>query len=339
MHILVDVRTSCPSDIPWLLYGHHWAQLWKKYHPHDQITFLAYVWDEILGFPSVFIKRGWQIFWHKKLAHHGYWPDRSISFSRLPDFDRSVPSIRHIADLSKLIYPEDPLSPMQYRWQERREREMLRHARHIIIPHTDLMAEIHELLHVDERKVSILPYLMPEKKEEHTSVILPHGIVGEYLIAEATNSEEWSPTLLFHIFDQYRRSTGDRRKLIIIGDVSKIMGTLSTLIRSLELTEIVKIVGSLTVTEREHFYRMASGWWYLGRYYSRGPSIALAGGYDLPLVLSDIPWLRGYGGISVHPNHVSEILDSLGELLPFSSQNEKVDNESIIEAYNRILHQ
>lgn len=41
MHILVDIRTTNPTDLVRQSYGISWVHLWKIYHPHDRITYLA----------------------------------------------------------------------------------------------------------------------------------------------------------------------------------------------------------------------------------------------------------------------------------------------------------
>lgn len=46
----------------------------------------------------------------------------------------------------------------------------------------------------------------------------------------------------------------------------------------------------------------------VGSYYSGGPRIELAYAHSLPLILSDISPLRGFGGKYIHPNHVIEEL-------------------------------
>lgn len=42
MHILVDIRMTNPEDIVRQSYAFAWVELWKKYHPHDTITYLGF---------------------------------------------------------------------------------------------------------------------------------------------------------------------------------------------------------------------------------------------------------------------------------------------------------
>jgi hypothetical protein len=60
------------------------------------------------------------------------------------------------------------------------------------------------------------------------------------------------------------------------------------MIRALDLEHHVKAVGILSREERELLYTHAAGWVYAGSYYSRGPSIAMAAGYDIPLFFTDV---------------------------------------------------
>lgn len=61
MHILVDIRTTEPSEIVRQDYAIAWSELWMTYHPHDTITFLAYE-----GSPApkntTYIPKKWGIF-------------------------------------------------------------------------------------------------------------------------------------------------------------------------------------------------------------------------------------------------------------------------------------
>lgn len=41
MHLLVDIRTSNPTDTLTEDYAVAWVELWKTYHPDDTITYLA----------------------------------------------------------------------------------------------------------------------------------------------------------------------------------------------------------------------------------------------------------------------------------------------------------
>lgn len=42
MHILVDIRSEHPEDVPIIRYALNWAKKWKYYNPVDICTFLIF---------------------------------------------------------------------------------------------------------------------------------------------------------------------------------------------------------------------------------------------------------------------------------------------------------
>ncbi len=48
-------------------------------------------------------------------------------------------------------------------------------------------------------------------------------------------------------------------------------------------------------------YKNASGWIYVGEYYSGGAAISAAKSYGLPLLLSDIPYFQNENALRIHP--------------------------------------
>ncbi len=84
----------------------------------------------------------------------------------------------------------------------------------------------------------------------------------------------------------------------------------------------------------------ASGWIYVGAYYTGGPRIELARGYQIPLLISNISSLADYHSISItlHPNHLSQLGQSLMDLEHKTmTKVRKISNEDIIKAYTKIL--
>jgi hypothetical protein len=186
MHLLIDVRTSCLSDIPSVYYALDWADIWMISHPDDRITFLAYEGDPVERYECVFIARAWTLF-QKKIASHPYGPDRIVSFSSLAPIDTSIPMILHIDDLSRSLYSKDGAGFFARRQHTAQYRRLLRHARHIIIPHHEVGTHLSELYDADQEKISVIPYISTVRDsllEHHT--ILPYGISAPYFITECT---------------------------------------------------------------------------------------------------------------------------------------------------------
>ncbi len=337
MHIIVDVRTSSPDDVSTISYATLWRDEWIALHPDDRITFLAYEWDPIEHDDVIRLMRSW--YTSKRLASHAYGPDRMISFSRLPPIDTSIPLIAHVWDLADLLYPRAPLSLWWRKIREYRMRKLLRNARIIIIPHMSVGLELAEIFDIPEKKMSVIPYLMSEKKREtRGQSILPHGIYGEYYITPASPGNEWNPLGLLTAFSKYVHILKWEKKLVIHWDIGENLSYISSLVRSLDLSHAVKIFSVLREDEVEHLYSRASGWIYIGPYYSRGHLVSLAETHSLPLILSDIEILREYDGIHIHPNHI----DTLPEFLMKVEGKRKEwvstsRNESIMKVYTRLI--
>lgn len=84
----------------------------------------------------------------------------------------------------------------------------------------------------------------------------------------------------------------------------------------------------------------ASGWVYVGAYYTGGPRIELARSYQIPLLISNIPSLMEYhsDSITLHPNHLSQLGQLLRELEHTTvTIVRKASNEDIMKAYTKIL--
>ena len=338
MHLLLDVRMTSPSDIPFLQYGLLWADIWMMYHPYDLITFLAHEDDPVEGYDCIRVKKTWHSFGKKKIASHSHWPERVISFSSLPPYDKSVKYITHISDFTALLYPVRPLKGLDYQWKLREYRNLINQSSVIIIPHRDTKVSMNELFSPPDEKITVIPYLSPLHEDIHKiRTILPHGIFGDYFLTEGTESYEWRPLELLEAYATYIHRMGGTEKLIIHGYLSDNLWILTSMIRTLDLLDFVKIVGVLNREDRELLYVHAKWWIYAWSYYSRWPSVALASGYSVPLFFTDIAWLRNYSWIYFHPNH----LDRLPELLRSEKDkyqiHVKANNEAIMQVYARII--
>lgn len=338
MHLLIDVRMTSVADIPFLHYGLLWADIWQQYHPYDLITFLAHENDPVEGHNCIRVQATWHAFGRKKIASHKHGPDRVISFSRLPPYDPSVKYITHISDFAPLLYPESPLSGFEYRWKMRLLRQTLKQSSALIIPHRDTLTTMFELCSPPEEKITVIPYLSPIHEEIHTlRTILPHGLYGDFFLTEGTPSLEWRPIELLEAYATYVHRMWGTEKLVILWDLAENLGYLSSMIRTLDLLDHVKIVWTLLREERELLYVHTKWWIYAGWYYSRGPSVALAAWYWVPLFFTDVAWLRNYSWIYFHPNHLERLPDLLRTEKNKYQIHVKTNNEAIMQVYARII--
>lgn len=338
MHIIVDVRTSSPDDMSRISYALLWKEHWLCMHPNDRITFLAHEWDAVDHDDVIRLFRSW--YTRRSLASHTHGPDRMISFSELPPIDTSIPLISHVFDLAPRLYPRESLSFWQKRIMEYRQKRLLRNSRVIIVPHVSIGLELSENLHIDEDVMMVIPYLSIQKHSESSreNSAFPYGVYGEYFIAPWSPGNEWNPYALLQAFSQYVHDRKWKRKLIIHGDLWENLSYIFSLIRSLDIAQDVKIFSTLMGEELENLYAHASGWIYIGPYYSRGYLISLAEWHNLPLVLSDIEVLREYAGIHIHSNHIHELPHILMTLEKKGQSHINHEyNDSIMQVYTRLI--
>lgn len=337
VHLLIDVRTSCLSDIVHLYYAETWADTWIKIHPHDTISFLAHEWDPVEKYPCVFLARK-KRFFEQKIAAHASGPDRIISFSKLPPIDTSIPIILHVFDLSDTLYPLYERGWTAHQIYTHGEKKRIKTAKHIIVHAPEIWAHLHELYGIDEERISTVPYLTSERKDIFLQkTFLPQGIQDSYFLTECTPWEEWHPLELLRSYAHYIHDFGGNTKLILLWDLGENLGMISAIIRSLDIIDSVKIVGILSREDRETLYAHAKGWLYTGAYYTRGASIELANTYTLPLFISEITWLEWYPAQYIHPNHIDTLASLLAKEHPNIKIQRIIQNDIIINTYKRII--
>lgn len=337
MHLLIDVRTSYPTDIAHIPYAESWALLWKKFHPDDTITWLGYEWDPILE-GWIHIPRKWRLFQKKQLANHEYGPDRIVSFSRCLPIDKKVPTIQHISDIADLLYPRSNLGYIERKRKEYMYKSLLKSVKSIIVPNISTWLEISELFQVSEDKMAVIPYIVKNDTDPNDSTIVHrYNIQSKYFIAEWTPGNEWNPVELLQVFSQYIHDLKWDKKLVICGDMGENLSFISNLIRSLDIIDQVKILWILPKEDHRNLYASATGWIYVWPYYSGWSLIAEAESMHLPLILSDIPVLKVYQGTHIHPNHLydlSEVLKNVDEKPIYQYEQ---TNDAILNVYTRIL--
>ncbi len=338
MHILVDVRTTGPADLIRQNYGIAWVHLWKTYHPHDTITYLASPWS-IIEWEVIYVRENWNILERRRIAHHQNGPDRIISFSRLVPIDRSIPTLSHIFDSVELLYPRWDHGIIGRTFKENQYNSLLKNSQSIIVPHLEVGMELVELSNIHEHKISVIPYFVPVRAHAPFSCLSPLGIIPGYWIVEGSSGDEWDPFWLLRAYSHYIHEFGGTKRLIITGDLWSNLRHISECIRWLNIMDYVKIVGILPEQDRIALYEYASGWIALGGYYGWGPTLAYALTYGLPIFTSDIAPIREYADITLHPNHSEEIVEKLLILSKLSTTVEKYIHSphAIVEVYGRLI--
>ena len=339
MHILVDIRTQGPSTLVRFDYGIAWARLWRDYHPNDTITFLATEGAIIEGELVIHVSKQPSVFSQKKIAHHKHGPDRIISFSDLESIDRSIPTITHIFDSASLLYPRGDMGIIERKLLERQYQHLLRDSHHLIVPHLEIGMELVEIFSIPEKKISVIPYFIPERHHSPFSRLYPYNITLGYWIVEGTAWDEWNPFGLLHAYSHYIHEHLGTKRLIIAGDLGVNLKHITECIRGLSIMDYVKIIGILPAWDRACLYEYASGWIAVWGYYSAGPNLALALSYGLPILASDIAPLRDAGDLLIHPNHTDELTENLMLLSKLFMGNEKYIESShvVADVYGRVI--
>ncbi len=260
MHILVDIRTKGPVDLVRFEYGVAWARLWRVYHPHDMITFLVTNGTLLDGEKVISVSPKQGIFTKRKVSHHQHGPDRILSFSDLDPIDTSIPTISHIFDNADILYPRGERGLIGRKLFERHYQRLLKGSHHLIVPHIEIGIELVEVFGISEKKISVIPYLVPERSHSPFSDLHPYNITLGYWIVEGTPGDEWNPFQLLHAYSRYIHEYMGTKRLIITGDLGGNLRHISECIRGFGIMDYVKIIGILPPSDRAGLYEYASGW-------------------------------------------------------------------------------
>lgn len=220
MHLLIDIRSSHPSDFSAYFYAKIWVNFWISLHPHDTISWLLYEDQDISEVNSFPIARDNPWFSKKKLASHSYGPDRIISFSQEKMIDPSVKTILHIPDITEFLYPRSIQNWFTRKKREKEYKDILSKSHKIIVPHFDIGRELAEVFQVSEEKIYVIPYLTDtqQRKNDH-SIRSLYSLTGEYFFTEGTPGEEWNPLGILTQYSQYIHEFHGEKKLVISGNL------------------------------------------------------------------------------------------------------------------------
>ena len=339
MHLLIDIRSSGATDRAHIRYALLWADYWKQIHPQDTITFLCYEGDHIHRDNVITISRKWSLFGNKNLSNHSHGPDRILQFSSLPPIDPSIPTVSHIFDAADFLYPREALGYFSRKREANTYKKIIADSREIIVPHTNTGMELIELFDANEEKMNVIPFFIPPYESGKKSVLAQYTINPGYWITEGTPGSEWNPIGLLHAFSKYIHELAGTKKLLILGDMGENLGHITEYIRGLDLMEHVRIMGILPEDDHASLYEHMDGWLYVGPYYSAGTHLALAKSYEKPILVADIPLLRDYSYVRIHPNHTDELPETLKsfETSLYENTEVSIDNEAIMNVYQKIL--
>ncbi len=341
MHLIIDIRSTSPIDPIITRYAGSWVDLWVSHHPTDTISYIHYVHQDCPenGRSVIVTPPYW--WWGSQKLSKGDTSEifRCVNFSPYPPYDPTIDTISHIWDHTDILYPHHTRG-LWYRllWTNANTRNSTKNT--IIVPSLSIGQEAVEITHANESSIEIIPYiaLTPGKWDRHTLSQL--SISGPYWLYDGSYGSESGIIQLLSGYRDYRELWG-MHILLLIGQQSSVETRYIALqIQSLGLTGSVRIIGALDYTSLESIYIHASGWIYVGAYYSGGPRIELARSHHIPLLISDIPALLDYrdDAMTIHPSHLASLGQMLRDL-ETSEQKEtrKISNDNIMIGYGRVI--
>lgn len=341
MHLIIDIRSTSPVDPIMTRYASSWVDLWSERHPTDRVSYIHYDSQDCPenGRSIVVTPSSW---WSGNKALSIEWVNeifRCVNFSEYPPYDSRIETISHVWDHADILYPREERTLldkiMRTNTKNRNSKWTL-----TIVPSLSIWQEAVEITHIREEDIQIIPYitLTPGKWDRHTLAQL--SISTPYWIYDGSYGSESSIHWLLKGYRDYRALGGSHTLLLIGRQSANELRDISLQVQRLDITGSVRIIGTLESASIESLYMHASGWIYIGAYYTSGPRIELARSHHIPLLISDIPSLSDYhtDALHIHPSHLST-LGALLQTLEQSNKKEtrKISNDDIIQRYEKII--
>ncbi len=313
MHIIIDIRDAHPFWSIIERYGESWWKIWKSHHPHDSISYLIFESQYAKTDEYIQVPRWASSWWRKKkIVHHkNNEIFRCINFSSFDPYSRHIPTLTHIFNNRQWLYPHDwESSYIAKKALEYKMRRIARNSHKIIVPSMSVWLECVELWWIKEHDIEIIPYIPLEVWESDDLTGIQYQIQTPYFLYDWSFWTEGNIIGMLKWFEKYRHIHGGKTHLVLHGSLGQELTHITHVLRSFELTDSVKLVGTLEWENYEWLYKHAKAWIMVGSYYSGWPRIELAYAHKIPMILSDITAIRWFGATYIHPNHISEELTS-----------------------------
>lgn len=344
MYLIIDIRSKHLEDIATVRYAKNWGKLWQEMHPNDTLIYLIGENQDPPEGARVFRAKNHSLFSpRRRLTIPGSNEVlRCVNFSRYAPYDRSIPTITHVFDMGRWLY-DNATNANIFKRKEREYaiRRMLSQSTHIVVPDFATGSELVELWSVAEEKIDILPFIDIERIEESPTILEQLGITEPYFVYDGSYGNESNIFSLLEGFAVYKQEKKGKAMLVLHGNTSHFLSELTDTINTLQLTQHIKITGTLSESEQEALYNHAQGFISLSSYATHKMSLALALSKNVNLLLSKIPQYQLYThAIKIHPNHLYEIAGAL-ETLEHKEQvigyPGKVDTPTIMQLYKKLL--
>lgn len=341
MHLIVDIRSATPTDPIIARYASDWVDLWSARHSEHRISYIHFSHQECPDNGSSVVVRSptWWWRWKRLSTEWNTEIFRCINFSRYSPYDTKIPTLSHVYDHGDVLYPRKERSWVQNIFRKK-TRKSTNSSYKILVPSLSIWQESVSISHTKEENIEIIPYITLEPKTIHTNILTQLSISGKYWLYDGTYGSEANIKWLLLGYKKYRELWWTHIMIFMWQAIENELRHISDMIQELGLTGLVRIIWTLDAISMESVYTSASGWIYIGAYYTGGPRIELAHSLHIPLLISKISSLEYYStsALSVHPNHLSE-LGNIFLALELSQQQvePKISNKEIMQTYEKLL--
>lgn len=220
MHLFIDIREYNLHDIIRTRYAETWVNLWKRYHNADTFSFLIFEDQEKKDASYTIVPKPSWLPYKRSLGSKKKGIFRCINFSDFSPYDPDIPTISHIFDNTRWLYPE--VKNMGY-WQrkaiENERKAITKDSIAVIVPSMFAGNELVELWHAKEEKIEIIPYLPIPPAPEDNSVLSQFQIEKPYFLYDGTYGSEANIVGLLKGFETYRHTQGGEYTLVLQGYV------------------------------------------------------------------------------------------------------------------------
>ena len=340
MHLLIDIRSTSPTDPVITRYASNWVNLWQSRHPGDLVSYIHFSHQKCPeNGKSIIAKHSWYWKWKSLKSPWSHEIFRCVNFSGYAPYDKNIVTINHIFDHTNTLYPSTEKSWIQ-EIVKKYTKKQLKKSGKIIVPSLVIWQETVDIIEIREDNIEILPYISFSLLTGDRRILHQLSISWPYWIYDGSYGSEANIYGLLGGYKAYRDLGGTHTLLLMWQPVDMELRRISDMVQKMNLTWSVRIIGILEEEHIESLYMHSSGWLYIGAYYGGGPRIGLARSHKIPMLISDSPSLSDYhtGSITIHPNHLSWLGQSLRDLEHKTKKEKRnVSNDDIMKAYEKII--
>ena len=242
-------------------------------------------------------------------------------FPNLHYIRTEVPYVITAHDLSFILFPECYSRKMQLWHKMVRAKKLFQHARAIIAPSLRTKNDLIKLLSVDPEKISIVPHGVS------TSNTFSENQYGKYLLQIGTIEPRKNHVGSILAYEQYRDSTGDNAKLIIVGKLGWKIESVINAMKQSKYSKDILWLNYVSEQEKWSLIKHAQCLLFPSLYEGFGFPVLEAMTVGTPVVTShtgSISELVGDAAILVDPFNTHDIASGIFQLLSSGELQERL---------------